>query len=315
MLGGRLGIVALGALCATGLLATPTSGVDTASASSAATSTTTTTTLSQTTTTTVPTTTTLLTTTTTTTVPATTTTIPASIGVNPFTVPLVASYLKNRENLVTAAVYDARSGKSYYYNPGVHERTASMVKIDILATLLWEDQQDHRPMTSRELSLSTKMVDQSNDGAANLLWSDIGGRDGLDAFNTLIGFKQTIPSYAWGTIETTPRDQLQLLKVIVLPNRILTTASREYEIDLMEDVSPSERFGLGWGSPPRATVGLKDGYYPVAVTGWQINTSGFVMYNGRLYLATIMCADNPDETYGIGTATTLSRLIWEDLAP
>jgi hypothetical protein len=235
--------------------------------------------------------------------------------VNPFTVRQVAGYLKKRSNLVTAAVYDVRSGQTYIYNPGVHERTASMVKIDILADLLWETQQAHRSMTTREISLAAKMIDASNNGAANRLWTDIGGRDAIDSFNTMIGFKQTFPNYDWGTIETTPRDQLELLKIIVLPNAVLTTASRNYEMELMEDVLPSERFGLGWGSPPRVTVGLKDGYYPETDTGWQINTSGFVQYKGRLYLATIMCTNNPDETYGIGTVTTLSRLIWENLKP
>lgn len=255
------------------------------------------------------------TTTTTTLVTSTTTTTIAPRDVNPFTVRQVAGYLKKRSNLVTAAVYDVRSGQTYLYNPGVHERTASMVKIDILADLLWETQQAHRSMTTREISLSAKMIDASNNGAANLLWTDIGGRDALDSFNTMIGFKQTFPNYDWGTIETTPRDQLELLKIIVLPNAVLTTASRNYEMALMEDVLPSERFGLGWGSPPRVTVGLKDGYYPETDTGWQINTSGFVQYKGRLYLATIMCTNNPDETYGIGTVTTLSRLIWENLKP
>jgi hypothetical protein len=159
------------------------------------------------------------------------------------------------------------------------------------------------------------MIDDSNNGAANLLWTDIGGRDALDAFNTMIGFKQTIPNYDWGEIETTPRDQLELLKVIVLPNDVLNAASRTYEMTLMEDVISSERFGLGWGSPPRVTVGVKDGYYPETTTGWQINTTGFVEYNGRQYLATIMCSNNPDETYGIATVTTVAKLLWQDLKP
>jgi beta-lactamase class A len=217
--------------------------------------------------------------------------------------------------MVTAAVYDVGSGKTYLYNPGVHERTASMVKIDILATLLYEAQQAHRELTAKENVLATKMIEASNNGAANKLWTDIGGRDALDDFNTMIGFHQTFPSYDWGGIETTPKDQLQLLKVIVLPNSILTPESQEYEMDLMQDVQPYESFGLGWGSPARVTVGLKDGWYPWSDTGWQINTTGYVMYNGRLYLATIMCNENPDETYGEGTVTTIARLIWQNLKP
>jgi beta-lactamase class A len=235
--------------------------------------------------------------------------------VNPFTVQAVAAYLKNRTNLVTAAVYDVRSGRTYLYNPDVDEQTASMAKIDILADLLYETQRAHRSLTTRENLLSTKMIEFSNNRAANQLWTDIGGRDSIDSFNTLIGFKQTFPSYDWGRIETTSRDQVQLLKAIVLPNTILTVASRAYEMELMEDVTPGQQFGLGWGLPARVNVGLKDGWYLESGTGWQINTSGYVQYKGRLYLATIMCTNNPDETYGVSTVTTLSRLIWENLRP
>ena len=134
----------------------------------------------------------------------------------------VAAYLKNRTNLVTEAVYDVRSGRTYLYNPDVHEQTASMVKINILADLLYETQRAHRSLTTRENLLSTKMIEFSNNRAANQLWPDIGGRDSIDSFDTLIGFKQTFPSYDWGRIETTSRDQVQLLKAIVLPNTILT---------------------------------------------------------------------------------------------
>lgn len=255
------------------------------------------------------------TTSTTTTLETTTTTSAPVPTQNPFRVNGVASYLKKRTNLVTAAVYDVRSGETYLYNPGVHERDASMVKIDILATLLYEAQQADRELTAKEKVLATKMVEASNNGAANQLWTDIGGRDALDDFNTLIGFRQTFPNYAWGDIETTPKDQLQLLKVIVLPNAILTPESQEYEMDLMQNVQPFERFGLGWGSPSRVTVGLKDGWFFWADTGWQINTTGYVLYKGRLYLATIMCTENPDETYGEGTVTTIARLIWQNLEP
>jgi beta-lactamase class A len=225
----------------------------------------------------------------------------------------VAAYLKNRTDLVTAAVYNVRSGETYLYDANVHETTASMVKVDILAALLHEAQEGRRELTVRKDLLATKMIEFSNNGATNQLWTDIGGRDAIDSFNTLIGFRQTFPNYSWGDIETTPRDQLQLLKVIFLPNAILSAASRKYESDLMEDVTPGQRFGLGWGSPAKATVGLKDGWYLNKGSGWQINTSGYVRYNGRLYLATIMCTNNPFETYGEGTVTTLSRLIWQNL--
>ncbi len=255
------------------------------------------------------------TTSTTSTTTTTTTTIPGRNPDNPFTDRAMAAYLKGRVNSVTAAVYNVEDGDTFTYRNGIREPTASLVKIDILADLLYESQLDGRPLTAAQQSTAAEMIEVSDNHAANVLWADIGGRDAIDAFNAMIGFKQTIPSWSWGDIETTPLDQLQLLRVIALPNRILDTASRQFEMNLMEHVISSESFGLGWGSPTGATVGLKDGYYPEPVTGWQLNSSGFVEYQGRFYLATIMCANNPDETYGISTLTTVADDIWKYLLP
>lgn len=253
-------------------------------------------------------------TTTTTTATTTTTTAPV-VTVNPFTTPAAARYLAARTNMVTAAVYDVSSGRTYLYNPGVRERTASMVKIDILADLLWESQEDHQPLTAREQSLATTMIEDSDNDSATALWNQVGGRDAIDAFNEMIGYSQTVPNYTWGAIETTPADELKLLKVIVLANHVLTTASRDYEMTLMENVASSQRFGVAVGPPAAATVGLKDGWYPETDTGWQLNSAGFVHYRGRFYLAVIMNTYNPDETYGIDTLDEISQLIWSGLRP
>jgi hypothetical protein len=228
---------------------------------------------------------------------------------------VLAAYLRSRTDVVTAAVFDVKDGVTFTYHNGIRERTASIVKVDILADLLYEAQEHDQPLTAKEQSLAYSMIEDSNDQAATALWAQIGGRDAIDAFNALIGFKNTVPSWSWGDIETTPLDQLQLLKVIALPNAILNTASRTYEMNLMLNVIASERFGLGWGSPVGATVGVKDGYYPELTTGWQLNTTGFVKFHGRFYLATIMCAENPNEGYGISTLTTISRDIWKYLKP
>jgi hypothetical protein len=252
------------------------------------------------------------TTTTTTTLP---TTPPTHNPDNPFTSRATALYLKGREGLVTAAVYNVATGATYTYHNGYHDRTASLVKVDILADLLYESQHSGRALTAKQEALATSMIEASDDKAATKLWAEIGGRDAIDSFNALIGFKSTIPSWSWGDISTTPLDQLQLLKAIALPNAILTTASRDYEIDLMEHVIGGQQFGVGWGSPAHAVVAMKDGWYDEIPTGWQVNTTGFVQYQGRFYLVTIMTASDPDETYGIDTVTTLSGDIWKYLLP
>jgi beta-lactamase class A len=255
-------------------------------------------------------------TTTTTTSPTTTTTlVPTHNPDNPFTDRAMALYLKGRSGLVTAAVYDVSNGTTYTYHNGYHDRTASIVKIDILADLLYESQQSGEPLTEKEESLAASMIEASDDADATKLWAQIGGRDAIDSFNALIGFKYTVPSWSWGDISTTPLDQLQLLKVIALPNGILDTASRDFEMNLMENVIGGQRFGLGWGSPAKAIVGVKDGWYDEIPTGWQVNTTGFVEYQGRFYLATIMTESDPSETYGIDSVTTIANDIWKYLKP
>jgi hypothetical protein len=251
------------------------------------------------------------TTTTTTTVPTTPTHNPD----NPFTSRATALYLKTRQGNITAAVYNVATGTTFTYHNGYHDRTASIVKIDILADLLYESQRTGQPLSAKEQQLATSMIEASDDAAATKLWAVIGGRDAIDAFNALVGFKSTIPSWSWGDIATTPLDQLQLLKTIALPNSILDTASREYEIGLMEHVIGGQQFGLGWGSPAHATVAMKDGWYDEIPTGWQVNTTGFVQYQGRFYLVTIMTQSDPGEEYGMDTVTTLSSDIWKYLLP
>lgn len=255
------------------------------------------------------------TTTTTTSTTTTTTLVPTHNPDNPFTDRAMALYLKGRAGLITAAVYNVANGATYTYHNGYHDRTASIVKIDILADLLYESQERGTPLTAKEQSFATSMIEASDDADASKLWAQIGGRDAIDSFNALIGFKSTVPSWSWGDISTTPLDQLQLLKVIALPNAILDTASRDYEMSLMEDVISGQRFGLGWGSPAKATVGVKDGWYDEIPTGWQVNSTGFVEYQGRFYLATIMTASDPNETYGINSVTTIASDIWKYLKP
>ncbi|MGC2174854.1 MAG: serine hydrolase [Acidimicrobiales bacterium] len=261
------------------------------------------------------TTTTTSTTSTTTTTTTTTTLVPTHNPDNPFTDRAMALYLKGRAGMITAAVYDVANGTTYTYHNGYHDRTASIVKIDILADLLYESQQSGTPLTAKEQSLATSMIEASDDADASKLWAQIGGRDAIDSFNALIGFKSTVPSWSWGDISTTPLDQLQLLKVIALPNAILDTASRDFEMGLMENVIGGQRFGLGWGSPAKAIVGVKDGWYDEIPTGWQVNSTGFVEFQGRFYLATIMTASDPNETYGMNSVTTIANDIWKYLKP
>ena len=110
-----------------------------------------------------------------TTTTSTTTDVPISTRIeDPFHSASLAAYLATRTDNVTAALYNVTTHQIYIYRPGILQVTASMEKIDILAVLLWEHQNAHTPLTTQEQSLATKMIEYSDNNAAESLWVTIG---------------------------------------------------------------------------------------------------------------------------------------------
>ena len=242
---------------------------------------------------------------------ATTTSVPVSTRIeDPFHSPSLATFLATRTDNVTAALYDVTTHQTYIYRPGIREVTASMVKIDILAVLLWQCQNEHRALTAKEQRLATKMIEASDNKSAQSLWVTIGQLPTIATFNDDIHFTQTITNWDWGFVETTPRDQLELLKTIVLPNPYLDPASQQYEQNLMENVAVYERFGIPTGVPANATVGVKDGWFLEKTTGWQVNSAGYVHLGRTYYLAVIMTAPRPSEAYGREVVNRVAQAFW-----
>lgn len=246
------------------------------------------------------------------TLPTSATTSPTVAGriEDPFHSASLTRYLATRTDNVTAALYNVNTQQTYLYRPGIDEVTASMEKIDILAVLLWEAQHEHRYLTASEEALATKMIEYSDNNAAESLWVQIGQLPSVTEFNHDLHYSQSVTSWDWGQFDTTPRDQLKLLKTILLPNSYLNAGSQEYEQDLMENVVDYEHWGIPTGVPTGATVGVKNGWYPETTTGWQINTAGYVHLGTTYYLAVIMTASNPSEGYGIEVVDRVAQAFW-----
>ena len=80
----------------------------------------------------------------------------------------------------------------------------------------------------------------------------------------------------WGLTTTVPADQITLLKKLIEPGALLTTAERGYALSLLEHIAPSQRWGVSRSVPAGVTVALKNGWLPLndAGTDWQINSMG-----------------------------------------
>jgi len=233
-----------------------------------------------------------------------------------------ASYLAGRSGTVLAAVYDVRTGQSWRLGDGRAQPEASVVKLDIIETLLAEQGGAALPASDR--ALAQAMIENSDNDAATSLWDDAGGAAGLMSYNGQAGLTQTTPSPCvacagfawpgWGLTTTMPQDQLTLLKQLVVPgpHPLLSDAERSYVLSLMENVAPGQRWGISGGVPGGVTVALKNGWLPLnsANTNWQVNSVGWVSGEGRDYLIAVLSTGNPTEQYGIDTIGALSSLIW-----
>ena len=238
-----------------------------------------------------------------------------------------ASYVSTRAGIVLADVYDVKTGQTWSLGQGQPQDEASVVKLDVLETLLAE-QGGSTPagLPANEQPLAQQMIEDSNNDAATSLWYAAGGAAGIRSFNRAAGLAHTSPSSCvdcpgfpwpgWGLTTTTPADQIALLRALIEPSALLTARDRSYALSLMENVTPAQRWGVSGGVPAQATVALKNGWLPLnaADTDWQINSVGWVSGQGRDYLMAVLTTGNPTEQYGIDTIDQLAAMVWADMS-
>jgi hypothetical protein len=238
----------------------------------------------------------------------------------------VASYVSTRDGVVLAAVYDLRTGQTWQFGQGQPQDEASVVKLDVLETLLAERGRTGTELSAGDRSLAEEMIEDSDNHAATSLWDEVGGASGIRSFNTSAGLADTVPSACvncpgfpwpgWGLSTTIPGDQLTLLRTLVEPNSLLTNTERSYALSLMENVTPDQRWGVSGGVPAQVTVALKNGWLPLnsANNNWQINSVGWISGSGRDYLIAVLTTGNPTKQYGIDTIDQLAAMVWNEMA-
>ncbi|HEX4033260.1 MAG TPA: serine hydrolase [Solirubrobacteraceae bacterium] len=235
----------------------------------------------------------------------------------PFAEPATQASLSGRSGDITAAVFNLKSGRTFLYRPGLLADEASIAKVDILATALYEAQHDGGTLSASEQQAATAAIEESDNDAAQDLWDDDGGNPGLGAFNRAAGLTQIVldPDGAWGYNQTTALDQVHLLAHIALHNSVLSDASRAYELGLMHHIDPAQDWGVSAGVLPPASVALKNGWLPIKTGGWEINSIGWVDGRYRDYLIAVLTAGDPDMAYGVETITGISQIVWDYFRP
>jgi Beta-lactamase enzyme family len=244
-------------------------------------------------------------------------------GKNPF-----ASLAGSYSDSVTAAVYDAATGKTYLLHPGVKEDTASIVKVQIMGTLLHQAQAQGGTPPGTEQSLLTSMIEASDNSAATQLLSQAGGPANVKQFDELVGMTNTEPHNttpyidgdpnlpAWGLTTTTAADEVKLVRAFAYPNSVLNTTFRNYGLNLMEHVEADQDWGVSGGVTPGTTIALKNGWLPLDVannSNWQVDSIGWINGHGRNYVLAVLTNGNASEQAGIDTISHISDAVYAAL--
>jgi beta-lactamase class A len=246
-------------------------------------------------------------------------------GKDPFA--SLASYIATRPGVVTAAVYDRATRKTWVFHPGIKEHTASIVKVEILGTALKQAQDAGSEPPGSEQSLLKAMIENSDNGAATELLHEVGGPSAVQRFDNSVGMSGTAVSTlafipgsttlpGWGWTTTTARDEVRLVSKFAFTNALLLKPSRNFGLNLMENVEADQRWGVSFGVPLGATVALKNGWLPLDLardTNWQVDSIGWIHGNGRDYVLAVLTNGSPDEPTGIDTIDHISSVIYNEL--
>src|SRR5258708_7190224 len=246
---------------------------------------------------------------------------------SPFAGP--ARYLSRPPGRLTPAVYARRTGRTSIYRRGIRQHTASIFKVEIMGTALRQAEAAGRALSAADRALIQTMIENSNNDAATSMLAKVGGPGAVKRFDLLAGLTDTTPSRlryipgttlaGWGLTTTTALDEVRLVKRFAYPNSLLSAASRRYGLSLMEHVESDQAWGVSGGTsgglPSGTTVALKNGWLPLANSGWQVNTIGWVSRHGRDHVLALLTNHGPSFQSGIDTVDGIARLVFRALAP
>lgn len=213
------------------------------------------------------------------------------------------------ENRMSVAVMDTGSGRWAMYGEDVFD-TASIVKVDILATLLLQAQDTGRKLTAQERAYAAEMIQESDNDSTSALWTKIGSAPGLDTANRRLGLTETRggEGTVWGITQTTAQDQIRLLQAVFGDESPLSPTSRAYIQDLMYHVAEDQDWGVSAAADTGRPTALKNGWLQRSQTEkWDVNSIGRIEKDGRVYYMVVLLNGCSTKEVGIRLVEQAAR--------
>lgn len=228
----------------------------------------------------------------------------------------ITAALAGRAGTVALGLRDRATDTTCLLRPDRAYDAASVVKVTVLAALLWTKQMTGSSLTPEEAELASAMITRSDNDATNALWHEL-GVPAVQAFLDAAGMTATVPGSGgyWGLTQITVRDELRLLELLTGDNPVLGAGSREYVLYLMANVIADQRWGTPAGAPLGVSVHVKNGWLPRATHGWRVHSIGAFEGGGHDYTIVVLTQDNATMPYGVNTIQAVARTIHKDLFP
>lgn len=228
----------------------------------------------------------------------------------------ITAALAKRKGTVAVGLFERATNTTCTLRGGTAFDSASVVKVTVLAALLYDAKKQNRYLTDRETKLATAMITKSDNASTSTLWKQLGVKK-IQAFLTAAKMTQTKPgaNNYWGLTQITVRDEQRLLALLTAKNSVLSDNARAYVLKLMNKVVPSQRWGTPAGAPSTVKVHVKNGWLPRATHGWRVHSVGAFKGGGRDYTITVLTHGNPDMNYGVSTIQSVANVIHKDLVP
>ncbi|MFJ2814474.1 serine hydrolase [Streptomyces sp. NPDC087294] len=227
----------------------------------------------------------------------------------------ITAALANRRGTIAVGLNDRTTHTSCTLRAGTAYDSASVVKVTVLATLLWDAKKTNRYLTAAENTLTKAMITKSDNAATSKLWKQLGPTK-VKGFLKAAGMTQTKPGAGtyWGLTQITVTDEQKLLGLLTAKNTVLSDNSRAYALKLMGQVISSQRWGTPYGAPSGTAVHVKNGWLSRATNGWRVHSVGTFTGAGHDYQLTVLTHGNGTMNYGIDTIQGVAKVIHRDLA-
>ncbi|MGA4841815.1 serine hydrolase [Streptomyces sp. G45] len=228
----------------------------------------------------------------------------------------IAAALKNRKGTIAVGLYDKATKTTCTLRGTTSFDSASVVKVTVLATLLWDAKKHDRYLTDREAKLATAMITKSDNASTSTLWRQLGTTK-VKKFLAEAKMTKTVPGSGgyWGLTRINVTDEQKLLALITTKNDVLSDNARAYILKLMGKVVRDQRWGTPAGAPSGTSIAVKNGWLPRATHGWRVHSVGAFKGRGHDYTISVLTHGNGSMQYGVDTIQKVSRAIHKDLTP